>query len=102
MLREAVTNLIDNACRHGGPRLSHIAVEVTPDAIVRVSDDGCGIPEEELGRVTKRFVQLNESGSTGLGLALVDAIAVGHGGGLRMVARDQGVCAELKLTGGVT
>jgi len=47
---------------------------------VGVRDNGRGIAASDITRATKRFVQLSETGSTGLGLSIVEAIVKGHGG----------------------
>jgi len=85
LLRQAVANLVENALTHGGPGVS---VQVTVDrAVLTVSDDGPGIPAAEHGRVLDRFYRLDRSRSTpgsGLGLALVAAVARLHGATLRL------------------
>lgn len=79
-----ITNLLENAIRHGAPP---IAVEAAPSEAggVRfvVSDQGPGIPEEEASRVFERFQRLDRSrrsGGSGLGLAIVAGIVERHGG----------------------
>jgi len=59
---------------------------------VAVSDTGCGIPEEDLPRLTQRFYRVDkarsrELGGTGLGLAIVKHIVQAHGGFLRIESR---------------
>jgi signal transduction histidine kinase len=87
-LRTAVANLLENAVKYTGPR-REIAVEVaTPDldtVLLRVIDNGVGIPGPELKRIFKRFYRvLNRGGEqvkgTGLGLFIVRSIARRHGG----------------------
>jgi two-component system phosphate regulon sensor histidine kinase PhoR len=77
-------NLIDNAIRH-----SRIAKELRIAAVVRkadvalaITDRGIGIPAEDLGRVTQKFVRGGNAvrGGSGLGLAIVNRIASDHGG----------------------
>ncbi|HWX03014.1 sensor histidine kinase [Collimonas sp.] len=80
MLEELVANLLDNALRYtpaGG--IVTVAVDSSQlGALLRVEDNGPGIPEAERGRVFERFYRLQEerSDGSGLGLAIVREIAV--------------------------
>jgi signal transduction histidine kinase len=79
LLRQMLSNLMDNALTHGGQRLR---VTLHPGPVLEVADDGPGIPAEEYARVLRRFYRLDRSRSTpgsGLGLALVAAVAKLHG-----------------------
>jgi two-component system osmolarity sensor histidine kinase EnvZ len=92
-IQRLLTNLIDNALRHGGDE-----VEVTTslaDGRVRLAvlDRGPGIPPADAERMLQPFTRLNEARSTagsGLGLAIVDRIAKMHGGGVTLLARSGG------------
>ncbi|HLB96116.1 MAG TPA: HAMP domain-containing sensor histidine kinase, partial [Acetobacteraceae bacterium] len=102
MLRQAVTNLTDNAVKFSPPggevRLSAIAV---PSGVeITVADQGPGIPPEDRSRATERFFRGEAARSTpgsGLGLALVQAVALLHGGTLRLEDADPGLRATLSL-----
>jgi signal transduction histidine kinase len=79
LLRQMLSNLMDNALTHGGQRLR---VTLHPGPVLEVADDGPGIPAEEYARVLRRFYRLDRSRNTpgsGLGLALVAAVAKLHG-----------------------
>jgi signal transduction histidine kinase len=79
LLRQMLSNLLDNALAHGG---AHLSVVLRPGPVLEVSDDGPGIPAEERPRVLRRFYRLDRSRNTpgsGLGLALVAAVARLHG-----------------------
>jgi two-component system, OmpR family, sensor kinase len=81
-LREALSNLLDNARRHAAHA---VAVEVgVADGRVRivVTDDGAGIPEQYRERVFERFASLDDRGGSGLGLPIARAVARAHGGDL--------------------
>jgi two-component system sensor histidine kinase TctE len=83
MLRELLSNLIDNALRYTPPGGS-VTVRVRRDgeqAIVEVEDTGPGIAPAERGRVFERFYRILDSGApgSGLGLAIVREIAHQHG-----------------------
>lgn len=81
-LRSAIRNLLDNAVKYGGKHVD-LTVEA-PEAggwLVRVDDDGPGIPPEQRERVFARFQrgQEREVEGSGLGLAIVRAVAKRHG-----------------------
>jgi signal transduction histidine kinase len=102
ILRRAISNLIDNAVAHGDAvtvRLDDSPAELR----IVIEDDGPGIPEADLVRVTEPFVRLDasrslESGGVGLGLAIVRDAAAYHGGRLILENRGSGgVRASLAL-----
>ena len=95
-LHTAVLNLLDNAVKYS-PDGVHIAVELkAPDEeklVLRVRDQGVGIPQQELKRIFKRFYRFRQRSrthmkGTGLGLFIVRAIARNHGG--RVFAQSDG------------
>ncbi|MGF6755534.1 sensor histidine kinase N-terminal domain-containing protein [Paraburkholderia sp. GAS42] len=88
MLREMLSNLIDNAIRYT-PEGGRITVRVKPEPAARlvhleVEDTGLGIPAAERDRVIERFYRIlgREGDGSGLGLAIVREIATMHGGTL--------------------
>jgi len=86
-LEQVLRNLLDNAARHGESVIAVTVVRGPDGAIVRVEDDGPGIPPAERERVFERFVRLEErrsrhSGGAGLGLAIARELALAHGGEL--------------------
>ena len=89
-----VTNLVDNALRHGGGEVEVRTERDGDHAIVRVLDRGPGIPEEEVLRVMQPFTRLEASragsNGSGLGLAIVERAAKLHGGNVRLLKRDGG------------
>ena len=94
-LRRAVTNLVDNAIRHGPPS-APIRVHVDADsATVRlaVEDEGPGVAEEHRARIFDRFYRVDPSrkgASSGLGLALASQAVRAHGGDIEHVTRPGG------------
>ena len=85
MLCVIVENLIENALRYAGPGSTFkLAVEATgSNGVLIASDDGTGVPAEDVGRLFERFYrgdQARTSRGTGLGLAIVKHIVTSAGG----------------------
>jgi two-component system, OmpR family, sensor kinase len=87
-LHRLAVNLVENGVRHTPPG-SAVAVAVVrrdDEALLEVTDDGPGIPEEVGDQLFARFVRgdgpadLSVETGTGLGLAIVKAVAIAHGG----------------------
>jgi signal transduction histidine kinase len=78
-LRMLVDNLIENAARHGGGRVSVWLYADGP--VLLVDDDGGGVPAQERERIFEPFVRANGTSTpgSGLGLALVSQQARAHG-----------------------
>jgi signal transduction histidine kinase len=87
-LHRMVLNLIENAVRHTPPGTEvHATVGVRgDDAVLEVADDGPGVRPEVAPRIFERFVRGggDRAGSSGLGLAIVRAVAEGHGGSVTL------------------
>ncbi|MXO65841.1 sensor histidine kinase [Altericroceibacterium endophyticum] len=106
-LRRALRNLVSNALRYGDR--ARISVFAEGDqAVIRVDDDGPGIPEDEIDKMLQPFTRGDPSrnrgtGGAGLGLTLARAIAEQHGGTLVLRNRRDdgdaisGLRAELHL-----
>ena len=104
LLRQALGNLLYNAARHAGPgAVVTLGLETAGDRVrLIVADTGRGIPEASRGRVTERFVRLDEARSTpgsGLGLAIAAACAKLHGGALELESNDPGLRVVLEFSG---
>ncbi len=79
-LDQVMGNLLENALRHGG---GTVTLEVEPagdGASVTVTDEGEGIPDEQVDRVFTRFWRSGRRGGTGLGLYIVRGLVEAHGG----------------------
>jgi two-component system sensor histidine kinase TctE len=101
LLREAVFNLVDNAIRYAG-RGAEVTVSVKRQgkhAVVEVTDNGPGLPADQLEAVFGRFVRATHEGSgCGLGLAIVREIAQRHQGEVTLHSvTPHGLCARLRL-----
>ncbi|HTR00675.1 MAG TPA: sensor histidine kinase N-terminal domain-containing protein, partial [Candidatus Acidoferrum sp.] len=92
MLRELLSNLIDNAFRYSG-RGSKVSLTVhaTPLPAIVVEDNGPGIPPEERDKVFERFHRVERSGPSGcgLGLSIVQRIASLHNATVAVTAAEQ-------------
>ena len=100
MLRVIAQNLTENAIRYAGPGATFtLAVERRNGTIVlRGTDDGVGVDEEELSRLFERFYRADRaraSRGTGLGLAIVKHI-VGQAGGAVEAAGGKGAGLEVR------
>ena len=95
-LRQIVANLIENAQRYGGGTPVELALECAEQsARVIVRDSGAGIPEDQLEKVFRPFYRLEASrsqqtGGTGLGLALVRQLAETNGWKVELANRASG------------
>ena len=101
LLLSFLTNLIDNACKASPPG-SLIRLTGTASGIF-VKDEGIGIPQDEISRITEPFYMVNKSrsrkqGSAGLGLSLCLQIARLHGGSLEIQSTpEKGTCIGMHI-----
>ena len=87
-LRTAVANLIENAVKYSAQQPSIVVDVTTPNVdmvVLRIRDNGVGIPRDELKRIFKRFYRVHSPATgqvkgTGLGLFIVRSIVRRHGG----------------------
>lgn len=97
--REILANLLDNARRHARARIDvegavHPRDDGSPDRVVlRIADDGPGLPADAAPRVFERFVALDGQGGSGLGLPIARTLARAQGGELSW--RDEAFVLEL-------
>jgi signal transduction histidine kinase len=102
MIQQAVANLLDNAIKFSPPDTAvQLVLASGRDGLrIEVADRGPGIPEADRGRATERFFRGEQARSTpgsGLGLALVQAVATLHGGTLTLSDNKPGLRAMLTL-----
>jgi two-component system sensor histidine kinase PilS (NtrC family) len=104
-LRQVLWNLLRNAAEAAAQGGGHVAVEVAPEereAVIRIRDDGPGIPPEHAQRIFEPFFTTKARG-TGLGLATVHSLVSDHKGTIRFDSPPGGgTCFEVRLpyTGG--
>jgi two-component system phosphate regulon sensor histidine kinase PhoR len=86
-LERAISNLVDNAIKYTpeGGTISVGARIEKAKTVIEVSDDGIGIPPDDLPRIFERFYRVDRSrsramGGTGLGLSIVKHVAQAHTG----------------------
>ncbi|HSK28312.1 MAG TPA: ATP-binding protein [Jiangellales bacterium] len=87
---QVLANLLDNALRHGGGTVTVSVERAGDEVVVRVADEGPGIPESLRSRATTRFWRAGGSSGSGLGLCLVHGIVRAHGGSLELGAAPGG------------
>lgn len=106
LIGQAMVNLLENAMKYAKPEdgsAGQIAVSLKREGgsvVIVVADNGPGIAEADRQRVLERFVRLEKSRSepgSGLGLALVNAVARLHAGSFRIEDNGPGVRAVLDV-----
>ncbi len=103
LLTQALSNLLENALRYApeGSTITIATLDAPDHAILSVSDEGPGVPEEFLARATRPFVTLDSSRqqkNSGLGLTLVAAVARLHNGTVTLENRHPGLSVRLSLS----
>jgi signal transduction histidine kinase len=104
MMQRVLENLLENGLRHtasGGQVSVNVDLDST-NVVVRVADNGCGIPEKDVPRIFERFYQQNknstDSHSAGLGLAIVKRILELHGSVIKVSSElNHGTTFTFKL-----
>lgn len=101
LLQQALANLIENAVFYGGGEVQiTVSVWQNNGAVhLSVSDDGPGIPDDQHDKVLRRFHRLspNSRSGSGLGLAMVAAVARAHGGDVHLSDNVPGLKVTLIL-----
>ena len=93
-IRLLITNLLNNAVRHGKGNLINVRVSFSDDrGIIEVKDNGEGISEEHITQITEPFYRADSArqrntGGFGLGLYLCRLIAQAHGGEMIIVSQE--------------
>ena len=102
-LIQVFENLLDNAVSFSPPgsTVGVTAVAEAGSVVVRVADQGPGIPEANLARIFDRFfthrADSNRAGHTGLGLAIVKAIVDAYGGAISAANSERGAVFTVQL-----
>lgn len=92
-MREALSNIIKNACEHAKTSVSIALEQGQGDVSISIEDDGPGVEEEKLPLLFGRFSSLSAKagGGTGLGLAIAKAIVEKHHGVIMAENAKQGL-----------
>jgi two-component system nitrogen regulation sensor histidine kinase NtrY len=101
LIGQALTNLLQNAAdavamREGARHVTLVLEADAGQAMLRVIDDGIGLPEADRGKLTEPYVTHKPKG-TGLGLAIVRKIMEDHEGGLELAEAPSGCGAMVSL-----
>jgi signal transduction histidine kinase len=104
-LRRMLVNLVDNAVRYARSRVTVAAHPAGDSVLVTVTDDGPGIPAPQAERAFERFTTLDDARArrdgdvtgAGLGLAIVRATALAHGGRAWLEDAEPGLRAAVRL-----
>ncbi|KAF7781442.1 hypothetical protein PRUB_b0658 [Pseudoalteromonas rubra] len=105
LVKRLFTNLLRNAGRFARNRVRVELRELPGELVVRVIDDGIGIPPGKQARIFEPFTRLDpsrsrDSGGCGLGLAIVQSIVSKHHGTVRVSEESTdlgGACFEIRL-----
>ncbi|MDZ5471677.1 cell wall metabolism sensor histidine kinase WalK [Bacillus sp. 31A1R] len=86
-LTQILVNIISNALKYSpeGGKITFRMIEKEQHLIISVSDEGVGIPKENIGQIFERFYRVDKArtrklGGTGLGLAIAKEMVEAHGG----------------------
>ena len=104
-LQQVIINIVSNAMKYtpDGGKIDIFAKGEKDFAVIRVTDNGWGIPEEDLPRIFERFYRVEKSrtsdaGGTGLGLAIAKEILDAHGGDISIEsAVGKGTSVTVKI-----
>jgi signal transduction histidine kinase len=99
-IEQALTNVVDNALRHGGGHVRISARANNGSVELHVLDEGAGFDDGFAPHAFERFSRADEvrgDGGAGLGLAIADAIAHAHGGASFARNRDDRAGADVWL-----
>ena len=90
--------MTDNAVRHNAKNVRLDAVDEAATVKVTVSNDGDPISEANREKIFDAFFTTRrDTGGTGMGLAIVQAVMKSHGGSIRLLPSDNGAAFELQF-----
>lgn len=92
---QIIKNLVENAIKYGKEQ-GKVWINISLDdkhLVIKVKDDGIGIPKKDLGRVFERFYRVDKArskltGGTGLGLSIVKHIVLNYGGYIDLISNE--------------
>lgn len=91
LLYMVIYNLVDNAIKYNRPG-GYVDITINNDGIIKIKDNGIGIPEESIDRIFERFYRVDKShskevGGTGLGLSIVKHAVMTLGGDISVKSK---------------
>ena len=93
-----LSHLTDNAIRHNAKRVRLESVQDNGSIKMTVSNDGDPISEPNREKIFDAFFTTRrDTGGTGMGLSIVQAVMTSHGGSIRLLPWDQGAAFELQF-----
>ncbi|MPV85294.1 sensor histidine kinase [Ostreibacterium oceani] len=102
LLAQAIGNLLENAMKYT-PEGGEISLQALPRgefALIRITDNGPGIPAQMRDNVFDSFTRLDEARSlpgTGLGMSIVRAVIQAHHASIQLSDNQPGLCVEIRL-----
>lgn len=103
-IEQLLYNIISNSIKYtpNGGKIEVVASRIYNDIVIKVRDNGIGIPEKDLPRIFERFYRVDkarsrERGGTGLGLAISQGIVEAHDGDIS-ISSVYGEWTEVKIT----
>jgi len=98
-MKSVLTNLVDNAVRHGKTSTIEFEIEDSEaQTIIRIKDNGEGIDSEIADRIFQKNFHYGETGHTGLGLYIAREVVAEHGGRLTYIPnKPQGSIFEIEI-----
>ena len=93
-----LSHLTDNAIRHNARNVRLEAVDEAATVKITVSNDGDPISEANQEKIFDAFFTTRrDTGGTGIGLAIVEAVMKSHGGSIRLLPTNKGATFELQF-----
>ena len=98
--KQVFQNLIENAHKYGGQKLEINAEENKTSTVIRVKDNGLGVPDDCLERVFDPYFRINEKTADGFGLGLsyCKSVIDAHGGSIKAINLKRPSAFELKIS----
>lgn len=91
LLKELFSNLVENSISHSEANIIRVSVdELGDECVVKVEDDGKGIPDEEKAKIFSKGYRKGKNAGSGLGLYLVEEIAKNYGGSVEVKDSELG------------
>lgn len=103
---QVIVNIISNAIKYtpdGGTIVIGTSMTDKDNVLIRIMDNGLGIPEKDLPRIFERFYRVekartSDTGGTGLGLAIAKELIEAHGGSIKIQSKlNVGTMVDITL-----